>query len=55
MIEANGWHYFTMPTCMAPGDYLLRVELIALHGAQQSGQAQCEFYLKVHWIGRFDV
>lgn len=42
MISAGGWHYFTMPTCVAPGDYLLRAELIALHGAQNSGQAQCK-------------
>lgn len=43
MIQNGGWHYFNMPTCVAPGDYLLRVELIALHGAQNSGQAQCKF------------
>jgi cellulase len=42
MISAGGWHYFTMPNCVAPGDYLLRAELIALHGAQNSGQAQCK-------------
>lgn len=40
MISNNGWHYFTMPTCVAPGDYLLRVELIALHGAQNQGMFQ---------------
>ncbi|KAI0113313.1 glycoside hydrolase family 61 protein [Daldinia grandis] len=44
MIANNGWHYFTLPTCVAPGDYLMRVELIALHGAQMSGQAQ--FYME---------
>ncbi|KAI2610228.1 glycoside hydrolase family 61 protein [Hypoxylon fragiforme] len=44
MISNNGWHYFTMPTCIAPGDYLMRVELIALHGAQMQGQAQ--FYME---------
>ncbi|KAL7622466.1 hypothetical protein AAE478_007972 [Parahypoxylon ruwenzoriense] len=44
MIANNGWHYFTMPTCVAPGDYLMRVELIALHGAQVPGQAQ--FYME---------
>lgn len=37
MIANAGWHYFTMPTCVAPSDYLLRVELIALHGAQTQG------------------
>ncbi|KAI0887932.1 glycoside hydrolase family 61 protein [Annulohypoxylon maeteangense] len=44
MISNNGWHYFTMPQCIAPGDYLMRVELIALHGAQNQGQAQ--FYME---------
>jgi cellulase len=37
MIANAGWHYFTMPTCITPGDYLMRVELIALHGAQNQG------------------
>ncbi|KAH8888045.1 glycoside hydrolase [Thozetella sp. PMI_491] len=44
MIANNGWHYFTMPSCVAPGDYLMRVELIALHGANKQGQAQ--FYME---------
>jgi lytic cellulose monooxygenase (C1-hydroxylating) len=44
MIQQQGWHYFTMPQCVAPGDYLMRVELIALHGAQNRGQAQ--FYME---------
>jgi cellulase len=44
MIANKGWHYFTMPTCVAPGDYLMRVELIALHGATNQGQAQ--FYME---------
>ncbi|KAI0169308.1 glycoside hydrolase family 61 protein [Hypoxylon sp. FL1284] len=44
MIANKGWHYFTMPTCVAPGDYLMRVEIIALHGAQMQGQAQ--FYME---------
>ncbi len=44
MIANKGWHYFTMPSCVAPGDYLMRVELIALHGAQRPGQAQ--FYME---------
>ena len=44
MIANRGWNYFTMPTCIAPGDYLMRVELIALHGAQMPGQAQ--FYME---------
>ncbi|POS75651.1 glycosyl hydrolase family 61 [Diaporthe helianthi] len=44
MIAGGGWHYFTMPSCIAPGDYLLRVELIALHGAGSQGGAQ--FYME---------
>jgi cellulase len=41
MIANAGWHYFTMPTCVAPSDYLMRVELIALHGAQNQGTMPC--------------
>ncbi|KAI1255664.1 hypothetical protein MGN70_002779 [Eutypa lata] len=44
MIANKGWNYFTMPSCIAPGDYLMRVELIALHSAYASGQAQ--FYME---------
>lgn len=44
MIANKGWTYFTMPSCVAPGDYLMRVELIALHSAYASGQAQ--FYME---------
>lgn len=44
MIANGGWHYFTLPSCVAPGDYLLRVELIALHSAGSVGQAQ--FYME---------
>jgi hypothetical protein len=33
----------TIPSCIAPGDYLLRVEHIGLHVAQSVGGAQ--FYL----------
>lgn len=40
LIAGNGWHYFTMPSCIADGQYLLRVELIALHSASSAGQAQ---------------
>ena len=28
MIANGGWHYFDMPTCVAPGDYLMRVESV---------------------------
>ncbi|KAL1863068.1 hypothetical protein VTK73DRAFT_6493 [Phialemonium thermophilum] len=44
MIANKGWHNFTMPACVAPGDYLMRVELIALHSAQMTGGAQ--FYME---------
>ena len=44
MIANGGWHYFTMPSCVAPGQYLMRVELIALHGASSPGGAQ--FYME---------
>ncbi|SPO07177.1 related to endoglucanase B [Cephalotrichum gorgonifer] len=43
LIANNGWHYFDMPTCVAPGDYLMRVELLALHSASTQGAAQ--FYM----------
>jgi hypothetical protein len=45
MIANKGWHYFDMPTCVAPGDYLLRVELIALHGAQTQGPSPISFLI----------
>ena len=28
MVANNGWNYFQIPTCIAPGNYLLRVELL---------------------------
>lgn len=43
MISGGGWNYFTLPSCIAPGNYLMRVELIALHAAFSSGGAQ--FYV----------
>jgi cellulase len=46
MIANQGWHYFNMPTCVAPGDYLMRVELIALHSAGSAGtHSQTQFHL----------
>ena len=30
MIAGNGWWNFTMPSCVAAGDYLMRVELIGI-------------------------
>ncbi|KAG7101017.1 endo-beta-1 like protein [Verticillium longisporum] len=43
MISNAGWYYFDLPTCVAPGDYLMRVELLALHGASVRGEAQFYF------------
>jgi cellulase len=43
MISAGGWVDFTMPSCIAPGQYLLRAEIIALHSASKSGGVQ--FYM----------
>ncbi|PPR08307.1 hypothetical protein CVT24_000766 [Panaeolus cyanescens] len=44
MIQNGGWQYFNMPTCVAPGQYLMRVELLALHSAYSAGGAQ--FYVE---------
>jgi len=43
MIASGGWVDFTMPSCVAPGQYLLRAEIIALHSANKPSQAQ--FYM----------
>jgi cellulase len=43
MINNNGWVDFTLPSCIASGDYLLRAEIIALHSASKQGEAQ--FYV----------
>lgn len=43
MIKNNGWVDFTLPSCIAAGDYLLRAEIIALHSASKQGEAQ--FYM----------
>lgn len=43
MVAAAGWSNFTIPACVAPGNYLLRVELLALHSAYDEYGAQ--FYL----------
>ncbi|KAK6539605.1 hypothetical protein TWF694_009814 [Orbilia ellipsospora] len=42
-IAADGKVNFSIPTCLAPGNYLLRGELIALHGALTYPGAQ--FYM----------
>ncbi|KAI5200434.1 carbohydrate-binding module family 1 protein [Aureobasidium subglaciale EXF-2481] len=56
--DANGfgWQKFTMPSCIAPGQYLMRVELLALHSANSPNGAQ--FYqscaqIKVTGSGSF--
>ncbi|GME35968.1 Glycoside hydrolase family 61 [Neofusicoccum parvum] len=43
LLQNDGWATFTMPSCVASGQYLMRVEVIALHGAYTQGQAQ--FYM----------
>lgn len=43
MIANDGWAYFDVPECIAPGDYILRVELLALHSAYEPMGAQ--FYI----------
>ncbi|RVD85386.1 uncharacterized protein DFL_003710 [Arthrobotrys flagrans] len=40
MIQNNGWWYANLPTCLAPGDYLARAEIIALHSAYSSQGVQ---------------
>lgn len=43
LIANGGVQTITIPACIAPGQYLLRGELIALHAASSSGGAQ--FYM----------
>ena len=43
LISNGGVQTITIPQCIAPGQYLLRGELIALHSASSSGGAQ--FYM----------
>ncbi len=40
MMANNGWAYFNFPKCIAPGQYLLRMEILALHSAKTAGSAQ---------------
>lgn len=40
VISNGGIHAITIPSCIAPGQYLLRAEMIALHAASSSGGAQ---------------
>lgn len=44
LIANGGVQSITIPKCIAPGQYLLRGELIALHSASSSGGAQ--FYME---------
>ncbi|KAF3919235.1 Endoglucanase-4 [Arthrobotrys entomopaga] len=43
MIAGGGWWYFTRPSCLTPGNYLMRAEVIALHGA--SAVIGAQFYI----------
>lgn len=43
LIANGGVQTITIPQCIAPGQYLLRGELIALHSASSTGGAQ--FYM----------
>jgi len=45
LIANQGVQTVTIPQCIAPGQYLLRGELIALHGASSSKGAQ--FYVSI--------
>jgi len=40
MYASGGWAYVTLPQCLAPGNYLLRAEALALHSAYNQGGAQ---------------
>ncbi|KAK2613595.1 hypothetical protein N8I77_000500 [Diaporthe amygdali] len=40
VINNGGIHAISIPSCIAPGQYLLRAEMIALHAASSSGGAQ---------------
>ncbi|KAI8625341.1 lytic polysaccharide monooxygenase [Xylariaceae sp. FL1651] len=40
MVANGGWVRFKLPSCIANGDYLLRVETLALHSAYSQGAAQ---------------
>lgn len=44
VITNGGLHAITIPTCIPSGQYLLRAEMIALHGAGSSAGAQ--FYME---------
>ncbi|KFY18651.1 hypothetical protein V493_08449 [Pseudogymnoascus sp. VKM F-4281 (FW-2241)] len=44
LINSGGIQKFTIPSCIANGDYLIRLEVLALHSAYSSGGAQ--FYME---------
>jgi len=44
VINGKGRHDIRIPSCIAPGQYLLRAEMIALHGAGNYPGAQ--FYME---------
>ncbi|KAK4247120.1 family 61 putative glycoside hydrolase [Corynascus novoguineensis] len=48
MIPYNGGYNYTIPPCLAPGYYLVRHEILALHSAWAEGEAQ--FYPSCHQL-----
>jgi hypothetical protein len=48
MTVPNEGYTYTIPPCLAPGSYLVRHEIIALHSAWASGEAQ--FYPSCHQL-----
>ncbi|KAI2636676.1 glycoside hydrolase family 61 protein [Xylaria nigripes] len=44
LIASEGWTKFQLPACITPGDYLMRVEILALHSAYAEMGAQ--FYVR---------
>ncbi|KFY30591.1 hypothetical protein V494_08100 [Pseudogymnoascus sp. VKM F-4513 (FW-928)] len=44
LISAGGVQSFTIPSCIVNGDYLVRLEVLALHSAYDTGGAQ--FYME---------
>lgn len=48
MAVPNEGYTYTIPPCLAPGSYLVRHEIIALHSAWAAGEAQ--FYPSCHQL-----
>lgn len=40
LMAADGYQDIPIPACLSEGQYLIRTEIIALHGARQPGGAQ---------------